>query len=291
MDDNDYFKILLVCLVGSGIIALIFLGFFVYSILEYAPNYFFVPFWVLFLFGVFFFYDKVKAELYPTPPPPNEIKTSTQVATVMEDTRLDMERFVTQMQTIINKYNPGRGSITSMYQGWKAGHRADFLVELNRELDQLVTLIGKQMMAVEMREAQTMQVEMRKLLHSNDKTVLELATSQGLDLPTYKQMLLVKIEIDKELLLENERARRRIGEEQALSRIRMEEKEHEKLIESNTDVRMLLRNDIREVKKKYFQLKQDGAPKRQIDAVQGHLNELENELQEENQKWENTLRK
>jgi hypothetical protein len=214
-----------------------------------------------------------------------------------------------------NIYDPNRGQFSSTWQRWKAEARAKLLTALIQETDLLIALWSRAAVAIQAEfHTQTLlerlerEEELAKETHNNQIAVLKEATRLKMDVATYQQVIMQQSEIDKEILLEQERSRLRIIEASHQNSLEINKHERFKEIDveheekiANLKKMMLefkeflpvkryekLQKKLKKVIKGYHTLKTDADTpqkkaelkrlKGQVKAFQMSLKELEKEL-------------
>lgn len=130
-----------------------------------------------------------------------------------------LDRLLVEMDKLANLYNADRGRITSWWQRGKAESRGKMLFALNEEMRLIIEVISlrSQAHSAEWRHKAALEVE--QLLHRNQKAILEIATSQGMDVGVYQQKLLIQLEVDKEILLMREQSNIKVDEYREIKEI------------------------------------------------------------------------
>lgn len=195
---------------------------------------------------------------------------------------------VSELDQLSGVYRSDRGRITSWWQRGKAESRTKLLAALNGEMEQIIQAINLRAAAHGRAWFHKAEMEMAKLLHNNQKAILEIATVLGMTAETYQRKLLMQMEVDKETLLMQEQSRIRLEEARELAKIEAEKQHFIKLSGADVDSKMIMLDKIYDAQKAYYALVAAKAPKKEIEAAKAHLDDLEEKREKG---WESIIKR
>lgn len=180
-----------------------------------------------------------------------------------------------ELDKLATKYNADRGVIASWFRRKQSEGRGQFLTALNEEMHQIIQAITNRAEAHSLEWRHGAALELELLLHRNQKAIIEIATTLGIDPSVYQTRMMMQIEVAKEVLIEKGKSQIRLDEERQRAQIDVEKAHALRESEADVTARMILLDKILDAHNNLYALIAAKAPKREIEASRKQLKELE----------------
>jgi hypothetical protein len=220
--------------------------------------------------------------------------TNSSFSSPREHSMEQLDHFVEQLDTIASRFNVNRGVLGTFFQRKRYEGQAKLIQVIAEEMTHI---IGAMNLRAEAHAAHTRHqfvLEMESLIHQNQAMVYMLANAAGMDLNLYLKKMEYQLEIDKEIILTQERSRIKVEEARILSEIKIAETRAlteidirkayiQKLGIADIESAMILLDKLYDAQRNYYALRAVNS------KTKAHLKELEAAkalLEDLEKKWE-----